>query len=167
MLDRQAEDAANEIAPSVLGLSSNIVTEELYMPRMTDHHGDHLNFSKITVIRAQNDYKEASGRLSNVLSERETCRERFYKLKSEIERFGYKLEEHRRHFNSDGVSPSDGVSKHSMTQRLVLEISADRDWTDKVSAKIDLIKAEEVRLTERAKSLQEDVKIKKSCTQKV
>jgi hypothetical protein len=157
MLDRQAEDAANKIAPSVLDLSSSIVTEELYMPPMTDHHGDHLNFSKITVIQAQNDYKEAKGRLSNVLSERETCRERLYKLKSEIERFGHELEEHRRHFYSDGDAPSDGE-----TQRLVLGISDDRDWADKVSAKIDLIKAEEARLTERAKSLQEDVKIKKA-----
>ncbi|KFX93074.1 hypothetical protein V490_05021, partial [Pseudogymnoascus sp. VKM F-3557] len=145
-----------------LGLSSSIVTEELYMPPMTDHHGDHLNFSKMTVIQTQNDYKEAKGRLSNVLSERETCRERFYKLKSEIERFGHELEEHRRHFYSDGDAPSDEEPKLSMTQRLVLGISGDRDWTDKVSAKINLIKADEARLTERAKSLQEDVKIKKA-----
>jgi hypothetical protein len=115
MLDRQAQDAANKIAPSVLGLSSNIVTEELYMPRMTGHHGDHLNFNKITVIQAQNDYKEARGRLGNVLSERESCRDRLYKLKSEIERFAHELEEHRRHFHLDGDAPSDGESKPSMT----------------------------------------------------
>ncbi|KFX93059.1 hypothetical protein V490_05023 [Pseudogymnoascus sp. VKM F-3557] len=89
--------------------------------------------------------------------EREICRERFYQLKSEIEWFGHELEEHRRHFYSDGGAPSDGE-----THRLVLGISGDRDWTDKVSAKIDLIKADEARLTERAKSLQEDVKIKKA-----
>ncbi|OBT70534.1 hypothetical protein VF21_10449 [Pseudogymnoascus sp. 05NY08] len=128
-----------------------------------DTQADVMNFSKISVIQAQNDYKEARGRLSKVLSEREACKERFYKLKSEIERFGHELEEHRRHFHSDGDAPSDAESQLSITQRqLVLEISGDRDWTGKVSAKFDLIRAEEARLTERAKSLQEDVKIKKA-----
>ncbi|OBT60966.1 hypothetical protein VE03_09767 [Pseudogymnoascus sp. 23342-1-I1] len=151
MLDRQ--DSANKIAPSVLGLSSNIVTEELYMPRKAE---------------AENDYKETKGRLNNVLSEREACKERIYKLKSEIERFGHELEEHRRHFHSDGDASSDGESQLSITQRqLVLEISGNRDWTDKVSAKFDLIKAEEARLTKRAKSLQEDVKIKKAALKRV
>jgi hypothetical protein len=112
MLDQQAEDAANKIAPSVLGLSSNIVPEELYMHRMADHHGDHLNFSKITVVQAENDYKEAIGRLSNVLREREACRECLYQLKSEIELFGHELEDHRKHFHSDGDAPSDGKSTH-------------------------------------------------------
>ncbi|KFY98952.1 hypothetical protein V500_01500 [Pseudogymnoascus sp. VKM F-4518 (FW-2643)] len=41
-----------------------------------------------------------------MLSKRETCRECLYNLKSEIERFGHELEEHRRHFNSDGVLPN-------------------------------------------------------------
>ena len=148
MIDQQADDAANKIAPSVLGLSSNIVTEELYIPRMTE---------------AKNGYKEARGRLSNALSERETCREGFYKSKSEIERFGHELEEHRRHFHSDGDAPGNGESQLSITQQqLVLEISGDRDWTDKVSAKFDQIMAEEARLTERVNSLREDVKLKKA-----
>lgn len=148
MLDLQAKDAANKIAPSVLGLSSNTVTKDLYMPRMAE---------------AENGYKEAKGRLSNVLSKREACKERYNMLKSEIERFGHKLEEHRRHLHSDDDAPSDGESQLSITQRqLVLEISGDRDWTDKVSAKFDLLKAEEARLTKSAKSLQEDVKIKKA-----
>ncbi|KFY31271.1 hypothetical protein V493_01252 [Pseudogymnoascus sp. VKM F-4281 (FW-2241)] len=161
MLDQQPKDAANKIALSVPGLSSNIVYEELYMPRTTDH-GDHPNVSKIAVIQAQTDYKVARRSLRNVLRERETCRELLNKLKSEIEQFVHELDEHRRHFNSDGVYPNDGESKHSMTQRLVLGISGDRDWTDKISAKIDLIRAEERGLTERVKSLQGDVKMKKA-----
>ncbi|KFY57154.1 hypothetical protein V496_06544 [Pseudogymnoascus sp. VKM F-4515 (FW-2607)] len=127
-----------------------------------DTQADVMNFSKITVIQAQNDYKEARDRLSDVLNERETCRERLNKLKSKIRQFGLELDEHRRHFNSNSVNPSDRELKHSMIQRLVLRISADTDWTDKVSAKNDLIKAEEARLTERVKSLQGNVKMKKA-----
>ncbi|KFY95106.1 hypothetical protein V500_02949 [Pseudogymnoascus sp. VKM F-4518 (FW-2643)] len=162
MLNRQAEDAANKIAPSVLGLSSNIVTKELYMPRMKDYHGDHLNVSKIAVIQAQNDLKKDRRRLSNVLSEQVTCRERLYTFKGEIEWLRRELEEHRKHFHSDVDAPSEGEPKLSMAQQVVLGISGDGDWTDKVSAKVDLIKADEALLTERVKSLQESVKIKKA-----
>ena len=162
MLDQQARDTASEADPGVLSLGTNIVLQELDTPCITDYYGDLVNFSKITVIQAQNAYEEARGLLNNVLTERETCRERLYKLKSEIELFRHELEEHRRHFNSDGVPPGDGESKHSMAQRLVLGISADRDWADKVSAKMYLIRAEERRLTERVKTLRKDAKIKKA-----
>ncbi|KFZ24293.1 hypothetical protein V502_01233 [Pseudogymnoascus sp. VKM F-4520 (FW-2644)] len=162
MLDQQARDTASETDPGVLSLGTNIILQELDTPHITDYYGHLLNFSKTNVFQAQNAYEEARGLLKNVLSEREKCRGRFYKLKTEIEQFGNELEEHRRHFNSDGVYPGDGESKHSMTQRLVLGISADGDWTDKISAKIDLIRAEERRLTERVKSLQGDAKMKKA-----
>ncbi|KFY98950.1 hypothetical protein V500_01498 [Pseudogymnoascus sp. VKM F-4518 (FW-2643)] len=125
MLNRQAKDSANKIAPSVLSLSLNIVTKELYMPCIIDYYGDYLNFSKITVIQAQNDYKEARGRLSNVLSKRETCRERFYKLKSEIEWFGYKLEEHRRHFHLDNFKENFLEDSDSSSESTIEDSVAD------------------------------------------
>jgi hypothetical protein len=161
MLDQQARDTASETDPGVLSLGTNIITQELDTPRITDYYGHLVNFSKITVIQAQNAYEEARGLLNNVLSEREMCRGRLYTLKTEIERFGHELEEHRRHFNSDSVSPDDGESEHSMSQ-LALGICGDRDWLDKVSDKIDLIKAEEKRLTERVKTLRGDLKMKKA-----
>ncbi|KFZ11401.1 hypothetical protein V501_04781 [Pseudogymnoascus sp. VKM F-4519 (FW-2642)] len=162
MPDQQARDMASETDPGVLSLSTNIVMEELDTPRIRGHYGDLVNFTKITVIQAQKAYEEAKGLLNSVLTKRETCRERFYKLKSEIERYGNGLEEYRRQFHSDGVSPGDGESEHSISHRLALGISGDGDWSDKMSAKIDLMRAEERRLTRRLKSLQDDVKIKKA-----
>ncbi|KFY03128.1 hypothetical protein V490_00275 [Pseudogymnoascus sp. VKM F-3557] len=162
MLDQQARDTTIERDPGVLSLGTNIITQELDMFRVTDYGGHLVNFSKITFIQAQHAYEEARNILNNVLSERKTCRGRFYELKTEIGRFRHELEEHRRHFDSDSVSPGDGESKHSMTQRLVLGISANRDWTDKISGKIDLIRADERRLTERVKSLRGDLKTKKA-----
>jgi hypothetical protein len=100
MLNQQAQDATNKIGLSVLSLSSNVITKELYMPCLTE---------------AQNDYKEARGYLSKVLSEREACKERFYKLKSKIKWFGHELEEHRRHFHLDGNVPSDVESQLCIT----------------------------------------------------
>ncbi|KFY99056.1 hypothetical protein V498_01030 [Pseudogymnoascus sp. VKM F-4517 (FW-2822)] len=161
MLGQQARDTASETDPGVLSLGANIILQELDTPCITDY-GHLVNFSKMDVFQAQNAYEEARGLLNNVLTERETCRERLYMFRSEIERFRHELEEHRRHFNSDNVPPGDGDSNHSMAQRLVLGISADRDWADKVSAKMYLIRAEERGLTERVKTLRKDAKIKKA-----
>ena len=146
-LDRHARDTACE-------------TEELDMPHVTDDYGELVDFSQTTLVQAQKAYKEAKGLFNNVLIERRTCRERFYKLKSELERYGNGLEEYRRQFDSDGVWPGDGESDHSISHQLALGISGDRDWRDKTSAKIDLIMAEEGRLTGRLESLRDDVKRK-------
>lgn len=162
VLDPQAQDAARKTDQNVLGLGTDLVTEELDTPRITECYGDLVDFSKITVIQAQNVFQEAEGLLDIVLTERDICRERFYKLKSEIQRYGNGLEEHRRQFHSDDVLPGDGESEHSTSHRLALGICGDKGWIKQISAKIDLIKAEERRLTERVKSLQEDVKIKKA-----
>lgn len=43
---------------------------------------------------------------------------------------------------------------------MALGICGDRDWIDKVSDKIDLIRAEEIELTTRLKSIQDDVETK-------
>ncbi|KFX97961.1 hypothetical protein V494_01839 [Pseudogymnoascus sp. VKM F-4513 (FW-928)] len=165
--DRQSRDTSRETDLGVLSLSTSIVMEELDTPRITGYSGDLVNVSKITVVQAQNAYEEARGLKENVLTERETCRERLSKLRSEIELYGNGLEEYRRQLHSDGVLPGDGESEHSIIHRLALGISGDGDWTGKISAKIDLMRAEERRLTRRLKSLRDDVKIKKATLERV
>jgi hypothetical protein len=135
-------------------------TEELDMPRITDDYGDLVNFSKTTVIQAQEAYEEAEDILNNVLTERETCRERLNKLKLGIERCGNGLEEYRRQFDSDSVQPGDGDSEHSTSHRLALGICGDGDWIGNMLAKIDLIRDKERDLTGRLKSLRADMEIK-------
>ncbi len=50
-------------------------------------------------------------------------------MKSEIDRYGHELEEHRKHQYSDDTSAGDEESEHSIIQRLALGICRDRDWT--------------------------------------
>ncbi|OBT59865.1 hypothetical protein VE03_10688 [Pseudogymnoascus sp. 23342-1-I1] len=88
------------------------------MPRITDDYGDLVNFSKTTVIQAQKAYEEAKGILNNVLTELETCTERFNKLIFEIERCGNGLEEYRRQFDSDSAQPGNMEIKMAILKRL-------------------------------------------------
>ncbi|OBT60108.1 hypothetical protein VE03_10466 [Pseudogymnoascus sp. 23342-1-I1] len=163
MLDQQTEDVANMIGPSALAFSSDIIPEELYMPRMTDHHGDHSN---TTVIQLEKDYKQASARLRNLLGERQAKREFLYHWQSGIERLAHELEEHRKHIHSNGDAPSDGKSKAFTPQQLVIGISGDKDWEERVVAKFYQRKAEYTRLTERVRPLQKDMEIKKARLEK-
>ncbi|OBT40493.1 hypothetical protein VE00_07910 [Pseudogymnoascus sp. WSF 3629] len=149
-----------EATPERQARDTTIVMEELDTPRITDDYRGLVSFSKTAVIQAQDVYEEARGLLNTVLTERKTCRERFSKLKREIEHYGDMLEDYRRQFDSEGVRPGDGESEHSMSHQLALGICGDGDWIDKVSDKIDRIRAEEIELTRRLKSIQDDVEIK-------
>ncbi|KFY27452.1 hypothetical protein V491_00905 [Pseudogymnoascus sp. VKM F-3775] len=158
--EEDVEERGTEATPEREARDTTIVTEELDPPRITDCYRGLVNFSKTTVIQAQEEYKEARGLLDTVYTELEECRERFVKLKGEIERRADGLEEYRRQYESNDVQPAERDSEHSMSHRLALGVCGDTDWEDKVSGKIDLIMAEEFELTSRLKSIQDDVEIK-------
>ncbi|KFZ24927.1 hypothetical protein V502_00604 [Pseudogymnoascus sp. VKM F-4520 (FW-2644)] len=149
-----------EATPERQARDTTIVMEELDTPRITDDYRGLVSFSKTAVLQAQDVYEEARGLLNTVHTERNTCRERLSKLKREIEHCGDGLEEYRRHFDSDDVRPGDGESEHSISHQLALGVCGDPDWIRKVTDKIDLIRAEDIELTRRLKSIQDDVEIK-------
>ncbi|KFY96884.1 hypothetical protein V498_02395 [Pseudogymnoascus sp. VKM F-4517 (FW-2822)] len=157
-LDRQARDTSRE---------TDLVMEELDMPCITDEYGDLVNYTNTAVIQAQKAYEEASVRLNNGIAELRTCEERYNKIKSKIERYGDRLEGYRKQFDSDSVRPGDGESEHSTTHRLALGICSDRDWVDKVSDKINLIRDERSCLIKCVKSLQDDVRGKTATLKRV
>ncbi|KFX88697.1 hypothetical protein V490_07461 [Pseudogymnoascus sp. VKM F-3557] len=152
-LDRHARDTTYEA-------DLHDLTEELDMPRITDDYVDLVSFRKTAVVQARKVYEEAKGIFNNVLSERDTCRERLDKLILEIEQCGNGLEEYRRQFDSDSVQPGNGEPEHSTSHRLALGICGDSYWIGNMSAKLDLIRAQKRHLTGRLKALRGDLEIK-------
>lgn len=176
MIDRQGQETPRTYhnIPSVVssvgeGLVPDVdkKTTSISLPRIIADHGDFLNSQKRAVIQARNAYQEAKGLLLTVVAEWEMCRERFYKLRSEIEWCGEQIERHKKLFYADDGLTDSGELEYSIGQRLVLGIASDSGWSDRVSARIDLIKAELGRLTGRRKSFQKIVRIKKAALNEI
>ncbi len=94
---------------------------------MTDDYGSLMNFCKKVVTQAPNAYKEANNLLNSVATKRKKCKEHFYKMKSDVDRYGHELEKHRRLQYADDISAGVEELEDSIIQRLVLGISSDRD----------------------------------------